>query len=308
MSAVLTLMDSIHSRAVEISARYKKAEAELIRVLQQAEEHRVFLKLGYSSTHSYVVRELGLSESVAYNLITVSRKAREVPALLTDLESGKISLTNARRIAPVLTSSNQAEWLEKARTLSQRQLEKEIGKIRPQLATPEKAIYVTGTRLRLELGLFEADLLKLRRVQDLMSQSRRRAVTLEEVLIEMTGDYLKRHDPVQRARRQIARKGVSAQRSTETVETPVSLQGAGRARRESIPAATLHQVNLRDERKCTYVNSRGERCNQTRWLEIHHRKPVSQGGSNTIDNLTTLCFTHHSWTHSAHGISPPNQV
>ncbi|MGK5089634.1 hypothetical protein WDW86_18940, partial [Bdellovibrionota bacterium FG-2] len=67
----------IHQRAVELSGRYKKAEAELLETLDQVDLHRVYLKHGHSSLFLYVVRELGLSESVAYNLIAVARKARE---------------------------------------------------------------------------------------------------------------------------------------------------------------------------------------------------------------------------------------
>ncbi|MGZ3696560.1 MAG: hypothetical protein ACXWP5_00580, partial [Bdellovibrionota bacterium] len=134
MPAVHSLATKIHSRAVEISARYKHAEAELIEILQQVEKHGVFIRRGHSSLFNYATRELGLGESVAATLITVARKSSEVPAMLDRIREGSMTLSNARRIAPVVTPETQGEWIEKACTLSNRQLEKEVVRVRPREA------------------------------------------------------------------------------------------------------------------------------------------------------------------------------
>ncbi len=295
MSPDVNLSQQIHQRALEISSRYKKAEAELLEILDQVDRHRVYLKHGHSSLFLYVVRELGLSEGVAYNLITVSRKAREVPELGALIGQGTITLSNARKIAPVLTAQNKVEWLEKAATLSHRALEKEIIKVRPQDATQEGVSYVTEKRVKMVVGLSEQDMLALRRVQDLLCQARGRSVTLEEVIAHLTGEYLKRHDPVKRAKRQIIKKGRQGK--------PVALQATKlksahqRPSRVPIPANLNHQVRLRDHGKCTYTHENGRKCNQTRWLEVHHKVPVSKGGENTLENLATLCSAHHGWIH-----------
>lgn len=92
MSTYRSVAERIHARAIEISTRYKRAEAELIDILQQAEEHRVFLHRGYGSLFAYVVKELELSENTAYILITVARKARQVPELKTQLQKGAMTI------------------------------------------------------------------------------------------------------------------------------------------------------------------------------------------------------------------------
>ncbi len=304
----MSKFEMLHSRAVDAATRFKSVEAELISILEEIDRHEIYMKKGHSSLFKYVVSELRLSESVAYNLIAVSRKSREVPALKVELENGAITLSNARKIVPVLNVQNQSLWLEKARTLSQRQLEKEIVRVRPEAATPEKARYVSSNRVRLEIGLTERGMLRLRRAQDLLSQSKRRAVLLEEAICTMTDEYLKRHDPIERAKRQNVRKGLctddykkrnsdSKTESTPAAE-PVSLpEPVSGTKRVPIPAALLHSVNLRDQRRCTYQPPHGKRCNQSRWIEIHHIKPVSLGGKNTVENLTTLCSSHHKWIH-----------
>ncbi len=284
------LAQQIHERALELSAHYKKVEGDLLEILDKVDRHRVYLKQGHSSLFFYVVRELGLSESVTYNLITVLRKAREVPELKSLVEQGAITLSNARKITPVLTAQNKSHWLEKAASLSNRQLDKEVAKARPQSAVHENASYVSGTRVKLEVGLSEKDMLNLRRVQDLLCQARGRPVTLGEVIAHMTSEHLERHDPVARAKRQIVKKGVLKP------PKPVTLQETSR-KRIPIPANLLHQVRLRDQGRCTHTIKGGQRCNQSRWVEVHHKTPVSLGGENTLENLATFCKVHHAWIH-----------
>ena len=329
MSSVLALSDRIHGQALEVSAHYKRAEAELIEILQQVEKHRVFIRRGHSSLFSYVTKELGLSESTAYSLITVARKARQVPELKAEIRSGRMTLSNARRVASVLTAENKKDWIQAACELSSRQLEKEIVKVCPQEAIRERATYTSKDRVKLELGLSEREMLKLRRVQDLLSQSKKRPVSLEETIAALTSEFLTRHDPVEKAKRHQVKKGPENGRDRKQVfpkrlvtrreemdtgqkvsglpATPVAAPIVTQRRpvpsqhkttsRESIPAAILHQVNLRDQRKCMHILADGTHCNQSRWIEVHHKIAVSQGGPNTFENLITLCSTHHKFWH-----------
>jgi len=318
MQTHFSIVDQIHARAIEVSARYKRAEADLIDVLQQIEDHRVFLKRGHASLFNYVVTELGLGENIAYSLITVARKARQVPGLKMQLQTGAMTLSNARRVAAVLTPQNQSEWLSKACDLSSRQLEREIVQERPEEATPERASYVSSNRIKLELGLSEREMLRLRRVQDLISQSRKRALSLEEVIEALNSDYLRRHDPVEKAKRHRVRQvtpNIEAQdppdsgnldassvvKPTEPVRELVTRRDASHPdqKRVPIPSAIRHQVNLRDQRRCAYITPDGSRCNQARWIEIHHKIPISQRGPNTADNLMTLCSAHHQLMHQS---------
>jgi hypothetical protein len=48
--------------------------------------------------------------------------------------------------------------------------------------------------------------------------------------------------------------------------------------RKPIPAMTKHKASLRDDRKCQDLNPDGTRCNDSRWVDIHHVIPVSYIG------------------------------
>jgi predicted restriction endonuclease len=67
--------------------------------------------------------------------------------------------------------------------------------------------------------------------------------------------------------------------------------------RKKLKATCHHEVIARDGNRCTFVNERGERCAETRWLHLHHLKPVSQGGSDDSSNIVSLCSTHHALIH-----------
>lgn len=308
-----SLSQAVHQRAMQASERFQKSVADLISALEDVEQHQVYLQFGHSSLFQYAVQELRLSESVAYPLITVMRKAKEVPQLKVQMQEGKINLGNARRIAPVLTQANSSEWLDKAATMTQRQLEKEVVRVHPLSAVQERAQYVTENRIRLEVGLSESQMLKLRKAQDLVCQATAKSASLEDTLIALTEFYLKHRDPVEKAKRVTAKKGSLAAQATsgeemvtreesrdseEMVTREESKMSEEIRGRELIPAAILHAVRLRDQGKCAFLNAQGRTCGQTRWLEVHHRVPVSSGGTNSVDNLITLCSGHHRWVHS----------
>jgi hypothetical protein len=266
----------------------------------------VHLAKGYPSLFVYATKGLGLRANLTYTLITIARKAREVPALREQLEAGRMTLSNARRVASVLTVANQAEWIAKAAALSVRELEREITRVRPQAEPVEHASYISGDRIRLELGLSEHEMLRLRRAQDLVSRSLGQSASLEDTMKQLLSEYLDKHDPVERAKRFRVRgggaKGSKAE-SGEKVElvTPRvgdSVQGeAEPTRRAPTPAAVEHAVHWRDRDRCTETLPDGSRCGQSRWTELHHVKPVHLGGKNTVDNLVTLCSAHHRMRH-----------
>ncbi|MGE3975209.1 MAG: HNH endonuclease [Bdellovibrionales bacterium] len=260
----------IHEKALEVASRFRKAESDLIDILQQVDEHRVYLHLQCKSLYEYATTILKLSESTAYNFITVARKAKEVPALKQAIRLGELTVSNARKITPVLNKSNQEEWLKMAIELPQKKLEQQVAKVLPKEATPERLKYVSEDRLELKFGFSEGISQKLKRVQELEPQRQQKKVNFEETLEALLNVYLEKKDPVRKAVKLMHR-----------AHQPV-----------------LRQVQLRDQGQCTYENQEGIRCTERKWLHTHHVIPKSKGGQDTFENLTTLCSGHHRLTHS----------
>ena len=100
----------------------------------------------------------------------------------------------------------------------------------------------------------------------------------------MANEYLEKNCPLKKAKRASSRKAKVA--------------FVPKQARQPIPASLKHQIHLRDNFQCTAANPRGSRCEQKRWLDIEHVKPVSAGGLNTLENLRTLCSFHHQLRHA----------
>ncbi|MCM2321971.1 MAG: HNH endonuclease [Oligoflexia bacterium] len=364
-----TLSRDLHEKALRLAKTYLTAEAELVDILQRIDCARAYRELGYRSAFEYATRALGLGESTAYNFITVARKAAEVPLLKEKIALQEISVSKARTIAPVITPENQAEWLLAARTLSRRQLEREVARVRPEVLAPERTRYVHVDRIKLEMGLSEDLHQALRRAQDLVSSQMKKAVSLEETLAVLVGSYLEREDPLVRAEKAEERRARRAAHalgkpsvgdgqgggqvlrgeacsveesligrevpggggrssgaepsggeasvvtgSSSGVESsaPRELLAPGRVnkknakkpqgRRFPLPAYIHRAVTLRDRNRCTYRGPDGKQCDQRRWLDFHHIKPVSVGGTDSVENLVTLCRGHHSMIHRREGL------
>ena len=292
----------IHERALLAARRYKVAEIELIEVLQQVGEHRVFYHLNYNSLFQSAVQALGLSEEVAYIYINVSRKASEVPALKEEIKAGNISVSKAKIISPVLNQANQAHWLELAKTHTKRQIQRRVALASPPHAVRElttftqnpiaehtKILRLPEIYVELTLGIPEPLMLKLRHVQDLVSQSTQTHATLVQTLEAMMNLFIDKKDPLSRAQRQKMRGKLDAN-VKKLDPDPVNVHGA-------LSAATKHQVYLRYQWQCAFTDGEGRRCSQRRHLDIHHKIEVANGGTNELENLILLCRGHHRAKH-----------
>jgi 5-methylcytosine-specific restriction endonuclease McrA len=280
-------IETIHQQALGCAMNFKRAEGALLDILLKIDDRKVFRELGYPSLFIYGVQALRLSEAQAYQFIGVARKSREVPELKTAIEQGALNVSTARRIVSVITPENKQTWLEKATTLPQKKLEMEIAKENPNPVVREKIKPVGEERLEMRLGITPALEVKLRQIKDLLSQKQGKACSIEDALEAMAENYLDKHDPVRRAKRSLSLRRVPAQET----------QGTNNGKRKPLAAGVKHQVVLRDQYQCAYEDQNG-RCQQKRWLEVHHRRPLSHGGTDSVQNLITLCFHHHKKAHS----------
>lgn len=259
---------SLHERALAAAGRFRAAQAEMLEVVREVDRVRLYARFGLGSTFAYCLEKLALSEDMAVAFIGVARKAEEVPALQVAVDEG-LSISKARKVARVITVENQEAWIEKAKALPYRELEREIARELPEQAVVERVVPVASARVKVQVGLDDAVLAMLREAQDLAG-----AASLEETLAAVLTSYLKKKKPKPRA------------------------NSKPNLRAEKIPAAVLQEVRKRDQRSCQAVLPGGKRCGARRWVEVHHIHPRAAGGDHRLENLITLCSAHHRQTHS----------
>jgi len=278
-------ISSLHQKALSLSKTYRESESALLDVLMNLQKHNGFFKLSYPSLFVYCVSALGLSEAQACYFSKVAKKSEEVPELKKAIEEGVLSLSQARRVVPVITKENSEDWISKAVQLPQRELEKAVCAVNPKAMPREKIRIVSEGRRELKVGISEELEAKLKRVKEIAGLNR----SLEDLLTLTTDFYLKHKDPVLKAERVQEKKTAKVLSSGNPAPRKVEVR---------------HEVNRRDGGKCQARLPDGRVCSSKAWVEHHHLKPKSWGGPDVPSNLITLCSSHHRLTHATglHGL------
>src|SRR5687768_2496213 len=106
---------SLDKEAKKEVKQINQSSIRLIQILEVMDEHQGYRFLDYPNLWSYVTIGLGLSNSDAYRYTSVMKKARLLPALKVEVESGNISVPKAAQIVKVIKEDNQALWIERAK-------------------------------------------------------------------------------------------------------------------------------------------------------------------------------------------------
>ena len=143
----------LHENALALAKTYQQTEADLLAVLIAMEKAREFVRLGFTGIFDYVRNALELSEAQAMYFQKVVRASVQVPTLEKAVTSGEISLSQARRIVPVVTEKNAETWIEAAKDLTQRELEAAVASVNPSATKVERIKPVAKETSKLELTL-----------------------------------------------------------------------------------------------------------------------------------------------------------
>jgi len=282
--------NSLHEKALVLSREHRRVESQLVSLLMEIDRLQLYRLLGCASLFTYVVSMLGFTEGAAYQLITVTRKAKDIAILKTALEEQRLTVAKASRIVSVLSVDNASELIDFASRHTSRETDLEVARRAGR----------DGNERRSSLKIPVRVLAKLKHVQALMG-----VVEFEAMLEKLADYYIEREDPVKKAERALAKRAAAAESgpaSSERSERTESVRSArsrnsAHSKRKPLTARELHTVNARDGRRCTFIDASGNRCPNERWLHVHHLQSVARGGTNEPANLITLCAAHHRLVH-----------
>src|SRR5882672_1432484 len=124
--------DELTAELSRLARCEREATAALIVHLAEFDARRLFEGAGYSSLFKYCMAVLHLSEDAVYNRIKAARAAREYPVIIDMLESGALSPTTVRLLAPRLTRENHQELLAAASGKGKQAVEELLARRFPQ--------------------------------------------------------------------------------------------------------------------------------------------------------------------------------
>ena len=171
-----TLGLELDTLARSLAKEYLKTESKLLELLIQMKKEKVFVELNYTGIFDYCERALNLSRAQSYYFKSVAEKSEEVPELKQSILEGTLTLSQARRIVPVIHPQNQDVWITKAQTLTQKELEREVTKVNPKAHIIEKLKPVAPKLSELKVGITTETEAHLKRLQEIYSQKKHRAV------------------------------------------------------------------------------------------------------------------------------------
>ena len=274
--------DEIVERVKELAGCERRASVALIRGLIEFDARELYLREGCPSLFTYCTQILHLSEASAYNRIEAARAARRYPQVLEMLETGDLTLTAVRLLAPHLTAENHADLLAAARHRGRFEIQELIASIVPGTACSTHGDAILVTRLaadscRLHVTLTCETYDKLLHAQRLLRHTHPTGdvgAILDRALTLLI-DHLER--------RRFAR--VASSRPTV---------GDRATSGRHIPAAVRRDVWQRDAGRCAFVGREG-RCRETAFLEFHHVEPYATGGGATAENIQLRCRAHNQY-------------
>jgi hypothetical protein len=119
------------SRIESLARNEHEMTVEVLLHLNEVEERRLHLTLGYGTMFDFAVRYLCYSASAAGRRIQVARCIRRHPELLEPLREREINLSTIGLIAGVLDEGNLKELIDAIRGKSQREVEHVAARYRP---------------------------------------------------------------------------------------------------------------------------------------------------------------------------------
>jgi hypothetical protein len=298
-------------RTGELAVRGRRVEAALIAHMAEVDRRKLYRGEACTSMFAYATQRLRLSESQAYDRITVARASRRFPALLAMIEDGRLTLTAASKLAPHLTPDSADALLARAEQGTRRQVEVLIAEVAPRPDAPSSIRRLPAPRTS---GPPRDDVRPTGTPRDpevrLAGPARVVASAPGRFRVQFTASA-ELEATIARARALLRHKIPSGDVAA-IIEEAMTLLVAklertkcgatGRPRKTApaasasrdVPAPTVRAIWQRDDARCTFVDGQGRRCEAREWLEIHHDVPFGRGGETSVDNLRLLCRSHNA--------------
>ena len=261
-----------------------RCTVEIVQTLVRLHASGEHLDNGYSSIFDFLVRGLKYSNAAASRRYKAMKCAQRDPRVIEMLRNHDVSLTTLATAESSLAekpellvqvagkSAAKVEKILAAESLVPRKPRESVKRVAVKVEDPlfASASDPAECRVSLRTTLTESDYEDFEKVRAIVSRKKPGA-SVEDVLIELMGSYLKQHAPKKRKKRLPQRKSTTRR----------------------IPKPVRDEVMLRDGEQCTHVGPDGTRCSAKHNLEIDHIKPWALGGTNEPDNLRVLCKAHN---------------
>lgn len=286
----------LDSRIREHHRNANQSNAQVASLLLEMDEYGLHRHLGHPSVSAYASAVLGWSSGHTRDVLAMQRRLRSLPRLRAAFESGELYWTRVRSASSVATPETDAQWLEKARTMTARELERASHAARGE---PLPVVW------RLELSEEQAAILELaiRKIQkerssrvsreDALAELCRRAMTAgsagnvqARIVYHVTGDAA----TIETAAGPVPVAPQTIERASCNSEV-LDLREPNAKLVRTVPKKVAREVIARTKGRCAVPG-----CPNLTWIEIHHEGGWRNTGHDPA-RMVPLCSAHHEDRH-----------
>jgi hypothetical protein len=303
----------LHWQLRSLAQQRVALEAKETSLLLEAEESRLYRRLGYSTMIEYMERELHWGTHAANERLRVARELLALPLIADTFERGELCFSAVRELTRVATSENEHEFLAKAQGRTARDVERMVAGLRrgdspeddpdPKLIKKKIVLEVsTEVWARYRRTRTEREKAYGQRLDDseLLDGLLRDAaaptagqVTKPAVQVAVTICKSCKKSFTAAGGQQVPIDDATSDWLTCDAELIGDLESNDLTRPKShIPDAIRRKVMQRDGFACIVPG-----CTATRNLDVHHFEHRQHGGNHTVENCGTLCGGHHKQHH-----------
>ncbi len=300
----------LHDEIMSVGKQIICLEAREVELLLQAEETKLYRRMGFPTIYAYIEGVLQYSHHVATERIRVAHELLELPGITDQFRAGELPWTSVRELTRVVTARTENAWLDAVEGKRSTDVQQMVrGKSKGDL--PGDPVDPKKIKYRVVFDDVSEE------VYQLHKQARMRAgsVTDDELLRSYAMTSLEPAASEDAGRPRYQRATTTCRACThshwvgagmDVVMTPedaarvscdfehvgdLELDAIERLTSE-IPLGKRRKVFVRDKFRCAVPG-----CRSCRHLEVHHIVRRADGGDHQLSNLILLCDGHHTLLH-----------
>lgn len=315
-ATVKSLSDQQLIERTEYLARRERAVVEyLIWHLQEIQDRKLFILMGYTSLFECLVKHFKYSEPVAYTRMSALKIMSAVPEAAGALNSGEVSLTTLsltqsfirkqeKETGEKISLEQKIQYLESIKNRSAAEVKKVLATIHPVAELPlDKVHHLTSDHAQLQVVVDNSTLEKIEKLKSLISHENidpsyneifnlSLDLAIKEIEkkkgINTTGRNLKMNASVE-----AASSAACQDDSHQPLSSQLSTQSFSGKSSRYVSRDIKRTVLSRSNGQCEHIHSNGQRCSSKFQIEFDHILAFSKGGGAGIDNIQSLCRVHN---------------
>jgi hypothetical protein len=137
----------VDERMAVLVTQKNKVEAEMVLLVHEIERDSLFRALGATSVTAYMKKRTGWYASKTEKIVALARNIGELPCLREKLVGGALGWTRAYLVSQVATAETDADWTEKALTLTDHRFEAELARAKGRPVVQSVTLKVSPAQL-----------------------------------------------------------------------------------------------------------------------------------------------------------------